>query len=230
MSDTSARKGLFIVLEGPDGAGKSVQARMLAERLTERGLPVTYTREPGGTPLGEQVRQILLDPSDVARGPVADALLFNAARSQLVPDVIVPALERGDIVVLDRYATSTMAYQGYGSGVDRDVLGTIERLSTGGLLPDLVIVLDVPVEVGLARRDAGHVDELTRFEDESRHDLAFHQRVREGYHDMAAADPDRWVVLDGSGTLDEVAEKVSRVVNAILLQSDDHDAARKVSG
>jgi len=230
MSDSNARKGLFIVLEGPDGAGKSVQARMLAERLTERGLPVTYTREPGGTPLGEQVRQILLDPSDVARGPVADALLFNAARSQLVPDVIVPALERGDIVVLDRYATSTMAYQGYGSGVDRDVLGTIERLSTGGLLPDLVIVLDVPVEVGLARRDAGHVDELTRFEDESRHDLAFHQRVREGYHDMAAADPDRWVVLDGSGTLDEVAEKVSRVVNAILLQSGDHDAARKVSG
>lgn len=230
MSDANARKGLFIVLEGPDGAGKSVQARMLAERLTERGLPVTYTREPGGTPLGEQVRQILLDPSDVARGPVADALLFNAARSQLVPDVIVPALERGDIVVLDRYATSTMAYQGYGSGVDRDVLGTIERLSTGGLLPDLVIVLDVPVEVGLARRDAGHVDEQTRFEDESRHDLAFHQRVREGYHDMAAADPDRWVVLDGSGTLDEVAEKVSRVVNAILLQSGDHDAARKVSG
>ncbi len=230
MSDANARKGLFIVLEGPDGAGKSVQARMLAERLTERGLPVTYTREPGGTPLGEQVRQILLDPSDVARGPVADALLFNAARSQLVPDVIVPALERGDIVVLDRYATSTMAYQGYGSGVDRDVLGTIERLSTGGLLPDLVIVLDVPVEVGLARRDAGHVDELTRFEDESRHDLAFHQRVREGYHDMAAADPDRWVVLDGSGTLGEVAEKVSRVVNAILLQSGDHDAARKVSG
>jgi len=230
MSDANARKGLFIVLEGPDGAGKSVQARMLAERLTEHGLPVTYTREPGGTPLGEQVRQILLDPSDVARGPVADALLFNAARSQLVPDVIVPALERGDIVVLDRYATSTMAYQGYGSGVDRDVLGTIERLSTGGLLPDLVIVLDVPVEVGLARRDAGHVDELTRFEDESRHDLAFHQRVREGYHDMAAADPDRWVVLDGSGTLDEVAEKVSRVVNAILLQSGDHDAARKVSG
>jgi len=192
MSDSNARKGLFIVLEGPDGAGKSVQARMLAERLTEHGLPVTYT--------------------------------------QLVPDVIVPALERGDIVVLDRYATSTMAYQGYGSGVDRDVLGTIERLSTGGLLPDLVIVLDVPVEVGLARRDAGHVDELTRFEDESRHDLAFHQRVREGYHDMAAADPDRWVVLDGSGTLDEVAEKVSRVVNAILLQSGDHDAARKVSG
>ena len=229
MTDPGTRKGLFIVLEGPDGAGKSVQARMLAERLSQRGLAVTYTREPGGTPLGEQVRRILLDPSDVARGPVADALLFNAARSQLVPDVIVPALERGDIVVLDRYATSTMAYQGYGSGVDREVLTTIQRLATGGLLPDLVIVLDVPIEVGLARRGAGHVDELTRFEDESRHGAAFHQRVREGYHEMAAADPDGWVVLDASGTPEEVAEEVSRAVDAILLQSGDHDAAREVS-
>jgi dTMP kinase len=230
MTDRAARKGLFIVLEGPDGAGKSVQARTLAERLIERGLAVTYTREPGGTPLGEQVRQILLDPSDIARGPVADALLFNAARSQLVPDVIVPALERGDIVVLDRYATSTMAYQGYGSGVDRAVLSTIEALATGGLQPDLVVVLDVPVAVGLARRDAGHVDEMTRFEDESRHDLAFHERVREGYRKMAAADPEHWHVLDGSGSLEEVAEEISRVVDALLLQSGGHDAARKVSG
>lgn len=230
MTDPAARPGLFIVLEGPDGAGKSVQARMLAERLVERGLAVTYTREPGGTPLGEQVRRILLDPSDIARGPVADALLFNAARSQLVPDVIVPALERGDVVVLDRYATSTMAYQGYGSGVDRDVLSTIQALATGGLEPDLVIVLDVPVAEGLARRDAGHVDEMTRFEDETRHDLAFHERVRQGYQEMAAADPEHWVVLDGSRTLEEVAGEVSRVVNAILLTSGDHDAAREVSG
>lgn len=216
VTEAKARRGRFIVLEGPDGAGKSAQASMLAERLTERGFAVTLTREPGGTRLGEQVRQILLDPSDVAHGPIADALLFNAARSQLVPEVIVPALERGDIVVCDRYATSTMAYQGYGSGVDRDVLATIEAWVTGGLVPDLVVVIDVPVEVGLARRDAGRVEELTRFEDGERHDLAFHQRVRTGYHVMAAADPDRWVVIDGSGSLKEVAEDVSRAVETVL--------------
>jgi dTMP kinase len=204
------------VLEGPDGAGKSVQARLLAERLRARGLTVTETREPGGTPLGEQVRQILLDPADVPRGPVADALLFNAARSQLVKDVIRPALARGEIVVLDRYATSSMAYQGYGSGVDREMLGVMAELSTGGLRPDLVVVVDVPVEVGLARRDAGRADELTRFEDESRHDLAFHQSVRDGYLAMAADDPDGWVVLDGTAEVGAVAEAVGRAVDELL--------------
>lgn len=212
----TARAGFFVVLEGPDGAGKSVQARLLAERLRARGLDVTETREPGGTPLGEQVRRILLDPADIPRGPVADALLFNAARSQLVADVIRPALARGGVVVLDRYATSSMAYQGYGSGVDRQVLAVIAQLSTGGLQPDLVVVLDVPVEVGLARRDAGHADELTRFEDESRHDLAFHQRVRDGYHEMAAADPQRWVVLDGSADVEVVAAAVGDAVDQVL--------------
>ena len=211
-----ARPGVFIVLEGPDGAGKSVQARLLADRLRAQGRAVTETREPGGTPLGEQVRQILLDPADIPRGPVADALLFNAARSQLVADVIRPALGRGEIVVLDRYATSSMAYQGYGSGVDRGMLAVIAQLSTGGLQPDLVLVLDVPVEVGLARRDAGRPAEQTRFEDESRHDLAFHQRVREGYHEMAAADPDRWVVLDGSADVAVVAAGIGRAVEQLL--------------
>lgn len=209
-------RGRFIVLEGPDGAGKSEQAARLAARLSAQDRAVTFTREPGGTPLGEQVRRILLDPADVPRGPLADALLFNAARSQLVADVIRPALARGDILVCDRYATSTMAYQGYGSGIDRDMLATIQAFATGGLLPDLVVVIDVPVEVGLARRDAGRAEERTRFEDGDRHDLAFHQRVRAGYLEMAAADPQRWVVVDGRGTPDDVAEAVARAVEARL--------------
>lgn len=213
---TAPRRGRFVVFEGPDGAGKSVQARTLAERLRARGVPVTYSREPGGTPLGEQVRRILLDPADVPRGPVADALLFNAARSQLVADVIRPALECGEHVILDRYATSTMAYQGHGSGVDRTALAAIQALATDGLLPDLVILLDVPVAVGLARRDAGRADELTRFEDAARHDLAFHERVRAGYLEMAAADPGRWVVLDGAASPTAVARAVDEVVDALL--------------
>lgn len=216
MEPGPAHGGRFIVLEGPDGAGKSVQARLLAGRLRERGLVVTETREPGGTPLGEQVRRILLDPADVPRAAVADAFLFNAARSQLVSDVILPALERGEVVVLDRYATSTMAYQGFGGGVDRDMLGVMQTLATRGLRPDLVIVLDVPVEVGLRRRDLGGAEELTRFEDASRHDLAFHRRVREGYLEMAAADPDHWVVIDADRAVDAVAEDVARAVDALL--------------
>ena len=204
------------MLEGPDGAGKSEQAVRLASRLRERGYPVTFTREPGGTPLGEQVRAILLDPAETRRGPVADVLLFNAARSQHVSDIIRPALERGDIVICDRYATSTMAYQGYGSGIDHEALAAIADFATGGLVPDLVVVLDVPVEVGLARRDAGRAEELTRFEDGARHDLDFHRRVRAGYLEMAAADPRRWVVLDGSASPDAVAEAVGQAVEAAL--------------
>lgn len=204
------------MLEGPDGAGKSAQATRLAEHLRLSGHAVSLTREPGGTRLGEQVRAIVLDPSDVARGPVADALLFSAARAQLLAEVIRPALERGDTVVCDRYATSTMAYQGYGSGLDIDALRSLQAWATGGLEPDLVVLLDIPVEVGLARRQAGRSDEMTRFEDGARHDLAFHERVRAGYREMATADPGRWIVVDGSGPVDEIAEEVARRVGSAL--------------
>jgi dTMP kinase len=210
------RAGRFIVFEGPDGAGKSVQAARLAERLVAQGHVVTSTREPGGTRLGEQVRAVVLDPSDVARGPVADALLFNAARSQHVPEVIRPALERGEVVICDRYATSTMAYQGYGSGLDLGVLHSVQDWATGGLWPDLIVLIDVPVEVGLARRDAGRSEELTRFEDSGRHDLAFHRRVRAGYLEMAAADPDGWVTVEGSADPDVVADRIGQAVDRVL--------------
>jgi dTMP kinase len=196
----------------------------LAEHLRRAGHEVTLTREPGGTSLGEQVRQVVLDPGPVRRGPVADALLFNAARSQLVVEVIEPALARGSLVVSDRYATSTMAYQGYGGGVDREVLREIERLVTGGLRPDLILLFDVPVEVGLARRAAGSTAERTRFEDTERHDEAFHERVRLGYRTMAAEDPDRWVTIAGDAPPDEVTADVVRAVDAFLLRSGVHGA------
>lgn len=209
-------RGPFIVLEGPDGAGKSLQARTLAERLRGRGLTVTYSREPGGTDLGEKVRHLVNDPGPTPRGPKADVLLYSAARAQHVDEVIRPALEAGQVVVCDRYATSTMAYQGYGSGMDRDLLARIGEWVTGGLHPDLVVLLDVSPRTGLGRRAAGSSEELTRWEDESRFDLAFHTRVREGYLAMAAAEPARWVVLDGSDSVEAVAAAVDAAVAPVL--------------
>ncbi len=219
MTEAGIRRGLFIVLEGPDGAGKSVQARGLAERLERRGLPVTYSREPGGTELGEQVRHLVNDPGPTPRGPKADVLLYTAARAQHVDEVIRPALDDGRIVVCDRYATSTMAYQGYGSGMDLELLAQVQSWATGGLRPDLVILLDVSPRTGLLRRARGSAEELTRWEDVSRFDLAFHTRVREGYLTMAAADPARWVVLDGSGEVAEVAAEIDRLVDEALTRA-----------
>ena len=216
MTLQPADRGHFIVLEGPDGAGKSVQARRLTESLEAQGFEVTHTREPGGTQLGEQVRAIVNDPGPTLRGPKADVLLYSAARAQHVEEVIKPALDVGGVVVCDRYVTSTMAYQGYGSGVDLDLLRRIGDWVTDGLQPDLVLLLDVTAQTGLDRRAAGSAAEMTRWEDESRHDLAFHQRVREGYLEMAAADRDRWVVIDGNGSPDAVAGAVGRAVDAFL--------------
>lgn len=199
----------FITFEGPDGAGKSLQATLLAATLRDAGASVTLTREPGGTPLGERIREVLLVGDDPPRTPESDALLFNAARSQLVRDVISPALSRGETVICDRFAASTMAYQGYGSGVDREDLRHLERLATGGLRPDVILLLDVPVSVGLSRRTRGAPDQVTRFERSIHHDSSFHERVRQGYLDMAAGDPDRWQVVDGTAGPAAVAERIA---------------------
>jgi dTMP kinase len=197
----------FVTLEGPDGAGKSTQATRLAERIRRAdGREIVLTREPGGTLIGERVRDVLLRGAE--RDPVTDALLFNAARRQLVADVIGPALARGAIVICDRFADSTLAYQGYGAGVPLDSLRALAEIATGGLTPDRTILFDLSPEAGLRRRAEGDQSEITRFESGAGHDLAFHERVRAGYLQLAAAEPARWRVVDADRMTDEVAQMV----------------------
>ena len=207
---------MFITLEGPDGAGKSSQAERLGEALRGRGQQVTLVREPGGTPLGEAIRRLLLESRELHHEPLADALLFNAARSALVAEVIRPALARGEVVVCDRYADSTLAYQGYGSGLDLEWLAELNARATGGLVPDLTVLLDLPVEVGLARRAAGPRREQTRFESAERHDSRFHERVRDGYRALAAREPERWAVIDARLDREEVHRSLVSSVDALI--------------
>jgi dTMP kinase len=212
--------GHFIALEGPDGAGKSLQAARLATALRAEGQRVLETREPGGTALGERIRQLLLESEETARSPESDALLFNAARGQLVREVIRPALARGDVVICDRFSDSTLAYQGWGAGLDVAVLRVLEVFATGGLRPTLVILLDLPVEIGLRRRAGGPADQMTRFERSPSYDRPFHERVRRGYHALAAEDPLRWRVIDAARPPDVVAADVQRAAMEILARSE----------
>ena len=193
-------RGWFITIEGPEGAGKTTQAARLEAHLRDAGIAVIRTREPGGTALGERIRDLLLDVAggDHRIDPLADALLFSAARRQLVEEVIRPALAVATSVVCARFADSTLAYQGYGSGLPLEDLRALERVATGGLRPDLTILLDLSPEVGLGRKAP---DDRTRFE--LAFDLAFHRRVREGFLDLAAREPDRFAVVDAAA--DEAA-------------------------
>ena len=200
------RRGWFVTLEGPDGAGKTTQAERLRERGTGAGYEVVLTREPGGTAAGERIRDILLHRERGAGiDPRTDALLFNAARAQLVAEVIGPALGRGALVISTRFADSTLAYQGHGGGLPLDELRAIERFATDGLRPDLTILLDLPVEAGLARKSGV---EVTRFEADF--DLDFHRRVRAGFLALAGDEPDRFVVVDAAASPDVVAREVLR--------------------
>lgn len=203
----------FIVLEGPEGSGKSVQSRLLAAYLEARGWQVLLTREPGGTPLGDALRAVLLGSDDYAILPETEVLLLAAARAQHVRERIRPALERGIAVVSDRYVDSTIAYQGGGHGIPRDVLMPIQAFATGGLMPDLRILLDVPVDVGLRRRHADP-ESVNRIDRASRE---FHCRVRETFLELAAADPGGWCVIDGEGAIETVAAKMESEVAARVL-------------
>lgn len=228
MEERASSRGRLVTIEGPDGAGKSSQAIRLAEALRERGHRVTLVREPGGTALGEAIRGLLLSES-VDHEPVADALLFNAARAQLVVDVIRPSLARGEIVVCDRYGDSTLAYQGYGAGLDRRWLEELNDWATGGLRPDLTVLLDVPADEGLRRRARGPEAERTRFERGGRHDPEFHRRVREGYLELAAREPGRWRVVDASAPAHALASELLRVVDEFLARDEPIGAAVRIT-
>lgn len=193
----------FITLEGPDGSGKTLVAARLADELRARGRSVVLTREPGGSTVGDQVRSIVLDhrPEDPPLDHRADALLFAAGRAQHVAEVIEPALARGEIVISARYADSSLAYQGFGLGLPLAELRRIQEFATGGRWPDLTLLLDLPVEVGLARKQD---DEQTRFE--AGFDLAYHRRVRDGFLAMAAAEPGRYRVVDATLPVEAVVE------------------------
>jgi dTMP kinase len=190
-----------LTIEGPEGAGKTTQAERLRRAAEDADIAVVATREPGGTPLGEQVRTLLL-ARDAGHDPRADALLFNAARAQLVADVIRPALERGALVICTRFTDSTLAYQGYGAGLPVAELRALADVATGGLRPDLTLLLDLPTELGLARKS----DEQTRFETDFPTD--FHRRVREGFLALAGDEPGRFVVVDAARPADAVAADV----------------------
>jgi dTMP kinase len=205
-------RGRFITLEGPEGSGKSTAARHLADWLRGRGIATVLTHEPGGTPLGEEVRRIVLHMRGMSDDldPRADALLYAAGRAQHVERVIRPAIERGEWVVCARYLDSSLAYQGAGYGNDMGDLRRLQAFATGGLLPDLTLLLDVPVEVGLerTRRRA----EWNRFENTE--ELGFFEQVREAYLRLAAEEPDRIVSVDGSGSVEDadaaIREEVAR--------------------
>lgn len=209
---------LFITFEGPEGSGKTTQIRLLAQTLRTRDLAVLDTREPGGTPIGNAIRSILLDPAHHEMSPRAETLLFNAARAQIVDQVIQPALQAGKIVLCDRFIDSTLAYQGYGRGQRLAPLQALIDYATAGLKPDLTIFLNLDPAEGLRRKHAHRLEEWNRMEEEA---LAFHQVVRQGYLQLAAAEPARWLVLDATQALETVQTKIWAGVAALLKTNID---------
>ena len=215
-------RGFFITLEGPDGAGKGTQGRRLVEHLRRAAVDVLNTREPGGTSIGERIRRVLLDDTHREMAPETEMLLFAASRAQFVREVVRPALARGTTVLSERYVDASLAYQGFGRGLDVALVRTVNDVATGGLLPDLTLLLDIDPAVGLERvQAAGRAGAAggDRLEQET---LAFHQRVRAGFLQLARESPKRFVVIDAQGDVERVHREVVRAVDGLL-------AGRKVT-
>ncbi|MFH1646150.1 MAG: dTMP kinase [Chloroflexota bacterium] len=200
---------LFITVEGGEGCGKSTQSRRLYRRLTGLAIPALLTHEPGVTRLGKKITRLLKWTDAVAISPLAELLLFNASRAQLVEEIIRHGLEKGVTVICDRFADSTTAYQGYGRGLDMTMVSAVNKIGTSGLVPDLTVLLDMPAEKGLARK----ATKKDRFEAESRD---FHRRVREGYLKMAKAEPERWLVIDAEKSKEEIENEIWARVSRLL--------------
>lgn len=204
-------RGLFITLEGIEGTGKTTQARLLEEYLNEEGYATVLTEEPGGTAIGRKIRDVLLAVEHKEMQPVTELLLYNACRCQHLHDVIVPGLRAGKIVISDRFTDSTRAYQGYARGIDLALTEKLDGIATGGVKPDLTLLLDTDVEIGLRRnRKAQKIDRLEL------EDIAFHQRVRSGYLDLAHKEPVRISVIAASGDVEEIQRRIRETVRERL--------------
>ena len=203
---------MFITLEGPEGSGKTSHIKPLTEWLGTQGYQVFATREPGGTDIGEQIRAVIHDLKNTEMHPRTETLLYQAARAQIVEQVIRPKLAEGTIVLSDRYYDSTIAYQGYGHQQNLEEVRALVKYATGGLTPDLTLLLDIEVEAGLQRKTQ-NASEWNRLD---AYDVAFHRRVRAGYLEMARQEPKRWSVVDASQTWDEVQEKLREAITSRL--------------
>lgn len=207
----------FITFEGPDGSGKTTQLQVLHRYLLRVGYPVVLVREPGGTDIGDQIRSVLHDTRNVSMLPNAEVLLYSASRAQLVGQIIRPALKAGSVVLCDRYAEATMAYQGYGHGLDLELLKAITVFATGGLRPDLIVYLDIEIDEGLGRKKSSFQAGRGEWNRMDQKEKDFHQRARAGYLQMAATEPERWFVLDATRSIASLQQSIRQRVKHLLI-------------
>ena len=204
-------KGLFISFEGIEGTGKTIQSKLLCEYLTKKGFKVLLTEEPGGTRIGRTIRDILLSVDNIEMTPLTELFLYNASRIQHIKEVILPAIKQGMVVITDRFSDSTVAYQGYGRGIELHLINSIEHIVTEGLRPDKTILLDLDVAIGLQRNKGINKEDRIELED-----ITFHERVRNGYHALAAKEQERIHVIDASKSIEHIHGSIKNLVQDLL--------------